>query len=132
MTRKKGKSPSFDAMIKFFIKRYDIPTRKDFDQLMIRIDQIEKLIREDALSGRKNQHVINTEPQESKVNISAAFQVVYDAINQSDKPVTVNEIMNLTGYGEKKIRNVLYRLGKMDKIIRADRGLYAIQRNTTE
>ncbi|MGD9972136.1 MAG: hypothetical protein AB7S77_03670 [Desulfatirhabdiaceae bacterium] len=132
MTRKKGKSPSFDAMIKFFIKRYDIPTRKDFDQLMIRIDQIEKLIREDALSGRKNQHVTNNEPQESKVNIPAAFQVVYDAINQSDKPVTVNEIMNLTGYGEKKIRNVLYRLGKMDKIIRADRGLYAIQRNTTE
>lgn len=132
MTRKKGKSPSFDAMIKFFIKRYEIPTRKDFDQLMIRIDQIEKLIREDAMNVQKDLRLTNNETQESKVTISAAFQVVYDAINQLDKPVTVNEIMNLTGYGPKKIRNILYRLGKMGKIIRAGRGLYAIQSNATK
>jgi hypothetical protein len=127
MSRKKGKSPSFDAMIKFFIKRYDIPTRKDIDQLAIRMDQIEKLIRAGAWNGQKKRRVGGDDSQTPKVPISAAFQVVYDAITQSDNPVTVTEIMKLTGYGEKKIRNILYRLGKMDKIVRAERGQYAIQ-----
>jgi hypothetical protein len=127
MSRKKGKSPSFDAMIKFFIKRYDIPTRKDIDQLAVRMDQIEKLIRAGAWNGQKKQRMGGDDSKTPKAPISAAFQVVYDAITQSDNPVTVTEIMKLTGYGEKKIRNILYRLGKMDKIIRAERGQYAIQ-----
>jgi len=114
-------------MIKFFIKRYDIPTRKDIDQLAIRMDQIEKLIRAGAWNGQKKRRVGGDDSQTPKVPISAAFQVVYDAITQSDNPVTVTEIMKLTGYGEKKIRNILYRLGKMDKIVRAERGQYAIQ-----
>ena len=127
MSRKKGKSPSFDAMIKFFIKRYDIPTRKDIDQLAVRMDQIEKLIRTGAWNDQKKRRMKDDDSKTPKAPISAAFQVVYDAITQSDNPVTVTEIMKLTGYGEKKIRNILYRLGKMDKIIRAERGQYAIQ-----
>ncbi len=34
MARKKGKSISFDAMVKFFMQYYNIPTRKDIDKLM--------------------------------------------------------------------------------------------------
>ncbi|MDJ0830052.1 MAG: hypothetical protein QNI92_09395, partial [Desulfobacterales bacterium] len=46
MTRRKGKSVSFDAMVKFFMQQYNIPTRKDVDKMIVRLDRIERLIRE--------------------------------------------------------------------------------------
>ena len=44
MPRKKGKSISFDAMVKFFMHAYDIPTKRDVDKLLARLDRIEALI----------------------------------------------------------------------------------------
>ena len=40
MTRKKRKPASFDAMVKLFIRNYDIPTRKDVDMLMAKLDRL--------------------------------------------------------------------------------------------
>ena len=37
MTRKKGKPISFDAMVKFFMQNYKIPTKTDIDRLEKRI-----------------------------------------------------------------------------------------------
>jgi len=45
MARRKGKSISFDAMIKFFMQNYDIPTKRDMDKILARIDQLEALIK---------------------------------------------------------------------------------------
>ena len=45
MPRRKGKAISFDAMVKFFMQNYNIPTKKDVDQLMIRMDRLENLIK---------------------------------------------------------------------------------------
>jgi hypothetical protein len=33
MTKRKGKPVSFDAMVKFFMHNYNIPTKRDIDQL---------------------------------------------------------------------------------------------------
>jgi uncharacterized protein (DUF885 family) len=44
MARKKGKSISFDAMVKFFLHTYEIPTTRDVDKLMARLDRLESLI----------------------------------------------------------------------------------------
>jgi hypothetical protein len=44
MAKKKGKSVSFDAMVKFFMHNYDIPTKRDIDALNARLDRIERLI----------------------------------------------------------------------------------------
>jgi len=44
MAKKKGNYVSFDAMVKFFIKYYNIPTRKDIDKLMTKMDRLEMLI----------------------------------------------------------------------------------------
>ena len=45
MAGKKTKSVSFDAMVKFFMNSYNIPTKKDFDKLLTRLDRIEKLVK---------------------------------------------------------------------------------------
>jgi len=54
MARKKGKSVSFDAMVKFFMQYYNIPTRKDIDKLTIKIDNLEKLIKKSMTTGKAN------------------------------------------------------------------------------
>ena len=45
MVRGKHKTVTFDAMVKFFIQQYDIPTKKDIEKLYTRLDRLEKLIR---------------------------------------------------------------------------------------
>jgi hypothetical protein len=45
MTKRKGKPVSFDAMVKFFMHNYNIPTKRDIDGLNDRLDRLEKLIK---------------------------------------------------------------------------------------
>ena len=44
MAMKKRKQVSFDAMVKFFMQYYNIPTKKDIEKLMNKMDRLEKLI----------------------------------------------------------------------------------------
>ena len=58
MTKRKGKPVSFDAMVKFFMHNYNIPTKRDIERLNDRLDRLEKLIRamaftNPAVSGKK-------------------------------------------------------------------------------
>ena len=46
MPKKRGKTISFDAMVKFFMQSYDIPTKKDVDKLMAKLDRLEILIKQ--------------------------------------------------------------------------------------
>ena len=45
MAKKPVKSVSFNAMIKFFMRSYGVPTKKDINKLHERLDGIEKLIK---------------------------------------------------------------------------------------
>jgi hypothetical protein len=45
MPRRKGKAVSFDAMVKFFMQNYNIPTKKDVDKLMAKLDRLENLMK---------------------------------------------------------------------------------------
>ena len=52
MTRKRRKAVSFDAMVKYFMLNYDIPTKADLEKLHKRLDHLEMLVkRQPAGSG---------------------------------------------------------------------------------
>ena len=53
MPKKRRKTVSFDAMVKFFLSTYDIPTKQDIKKLMDRLDRLEKLIMTTAAYGKK-------------------------------------------------------------------------------
>ena len=53
MAKRKAKNISFDAMVKFFMHNYKIPTTKDVERLMTRLDQIEKQINSIQSTRRK-------------------------------------------------------------------------------
>ena len=51
MSKKKGKGISFDAMVKFFMQNYNIPTKKDVDRIIAKLDRLENLIMASMASG---------------------------------------------------------------------------------
>ncbi len=123
MAKKKMKSISFDAMVKFFIQNYNIATKKDIDKLNDKLDRIEKLIKTantekwSSVSGSRSR--CGTE--------SNASNKVLNAIKASGtKGTPFAQIKIKTGYKEKKLRNIIYRMDKLGKIIRKERGIYII------
>jgi len=121
MTRKKGKSISFDAMVKFFIQNYNIPTKKDFDKLQARLDRIEKLLRLEGSRPHSNAARLKTADKGGTIT---ALDTVFDVIKGSRNGSSFNDIQTKTGFGDKKIRNVIFRLNKTGKIKRKSRGVY--------
>ena len=119
MPRRKGKAPSFDAMVKFFMRQYNIPTKKDVDKLMAKLDRLENLIKQSAISS----HNVDVRYGRRKT-AKTAIEVVLEAIKRSRQGIGFAAIQAKTGFEEKKIRNIIFRLNKIGKIKRKSRGMY--------
>ena len=119
MPKKKGKTISFDAMVKFFMQNYDIPTKKDVDKLMAKLDRLENLLKQSELG------VNNARGSYSRRRTAlSAVDIVLDTIKNSRQGLGFTEIQAKTGFDEKKIRNTIFRLNKIGKIKRKRRGVY--------
>jgi hypothetical protein len=118
MAKKRGKPISFDAMVKFFMKNYEIPTKSDMDRIMARLDHLEALLTATPASSKKRRAAGRTG------NAATANDSVLLVIKRSRQGVGLADIQAKTGYDAKKIRNILYRLHKTGKIQRKNRGVY--------
>jgi len=127
MSKKKGKSVSFDAMVKFFMQYYNIPTKKDFERLMERMDRLENVMKQSVWHGR-GRRTAGVKPSPATASENSPNETFSDTalevIKRSKEGVGFAEIRTQTGFGEKKLRNIIYRLHKMGKIIRKRRGFY--------
>jgi hypothetical protein len=119
MPKRKGKTPSFDWMVKFFMRQYNIPTKKDVDRLMAKLDRLENLIKQSAMSPDN----VGARIGRRKTALTA-IGVVLDAIKRSKQGIGFAAIQAKTGFDEKKIRNIIFRLNKIGKIKRKSRGIY--------
>jgi len=119
MPRRKGRPISFDAMVKFFMQNYNIPTKKDVDQLMAKLDRLESLINNIAMSPYTAKAPIGRR----KASLMAV-DIVLDTIRNSEDGIGFKQIQTKTGFDEKKIRNIIFRLNKTGKIKRKSRGIY--------
>ena len=120
MPRKKGKTISFDAMVKFFMQNYNIPTKKDVDLLIARLDRIENLIK--STMGSSNAKF----PIARRKTPLTAVDMVLDTIRRSKQGINFAQIQAKTGFEEKKIRNIIFRLDKTGRIKRKSRGVYIV------
>ena len=119
MPRKKGKSISFDAMVKFFLHTYEIPTKRDVDKIMARLDRLEGLI----ASGPASAAPGRGKGIRRRSAVPAA-EAVLDVIKRSRQGLKFADIQAKTGFVDKKIRNIIFRLNKLGKIKRHSRGVY--------
>ncbi len=124
MARRKGKMVSFDAMVKFFMQQYGIPTKKDLDKLVERMDRLEKVISSAMALGRDARNTGATAGRGRGGGEASASEIVLDIISKSGEPVGIPEIREKTGFGDKKLRNIIFRLYKNGDIARKQRGRY--------
>jgi hypothetical protein len=127
MAKKKGKSVSFDAMVKFFLQYYNIPSRNDIIKLMDKIDRLEMLIKSSMMNSRGSA-ISGTQASGTKTSAgrtaTTSTDRVLEVIKRFKKGVGFADIQARTGFENKKLRNIIYRLHKMGKIVRKSRGLY--------
>ena len=127
MARRKGKSISFDAMVKFFMQHYNIPTKKDIDRLTTKIDHLEKLIKASTGPTRRSKTTGKQAAggkRAGRASSPTAIETVYRVIKRSRKGLGCAAIQEKTSFGEKKIRNIIFRLYKEGKLNRKARGIY--------
>ena len=123
MTKRKGKSVSFDAMVKFFMHNYQIPNKNDLEKLMTKIDRLEKLM-ESILDNKNIKIAYKTSQKNTGPSPLTAQDTVLDVIKHFKKGVGFKEIQDKTGYEDKKLRNIIYRLNNLGQIERISRGKY--------
>jgi len=125
MEKRKVRSVSFDTMVKFFMQNYNIPTKKDFDKIFSKLERIEKQLQL-ITSGKKS---ANRQTGTGKKPTLTASDQVMDAITKSgDKGADFVKIKAKTGFEDKKLRNIIYRMDKAGKITRKSRGIYIISK----
>jgi hypothetical protein len=125
MTRGKHKAVTFDAMVKFFIHQYDIPTKKDIEKLHTRLDRLEKLIRSTRTKAmRRGSGKTGAAIRKKGKDALTASDVVYGIIKRSKKGLKISDIKLKTEFEDKKLRNILFRLYSLGRIKRLSRGVY--------
>ena len=106
----KKKSVSFDAMVKFFMRHYKIPTKKDIEKLMTKMDRLESEItnsRARVQIGSRTSRIQNV-----RSGMTASDAVLEITRQAGDEGVGFAEIQDKTGFNEKKIRNIVFRLDR--------------------
>jgi len=128
MPKKGGKSISFDVMVKFFMRHYDIPTKKDIAGLMTKIDRLETLIKSKS-APVKSKRSAKAAPKRKGFGPTSsltASDMVMGVIKKSRQGADFAEIQTETGFREKKLRNIIFRLNQIKKIKRKSRGVYMV------
>ena len=122
MTKRK-RSPSFDAMVKFFQQHYNFATKQDINRLIDKMDNLEKSIKEALLSPQKARAAGAAKKKAAAAKQSAS-DTVLDVIIDAKNGINFSQIKTKTGFNDKKLRNIIYRLGKLGKIKNKKRGIY--------
>jgi predicted Rossmann fold nucleotide-binding protein DprA/Smf involved in DNA uptake len=119
------KSVSFDAVVHFFMKQYNIPSKRDIEKLMTKLDKIETLVTNSAAKGKAiGSRDLKARTQSGRPRMTASDTVLEIIKENGENGVNFAEILDKTGFDEKKIRNIVFRLNKLGKIKRKNRGMY--------
>lgn len=108
---------NWESFIKMLLGRLDIPTKEDMAFLHRRLDKLEQLLyKKQSGAGKKSS-------RKAPMRKSAS-SVVLDVIANHPKGTNFKTIKAATGYDDKKLRNIIFRLDKIKRIKRVSRGIY--------
>ncbi len=124
MAAKRTKPVSFNAVVKFALQHYQIPTKKDIDKLNAKLDQLEGLIQGSVLGARRAK-AGQVLAAGGDAPLTASDRVL-EIIAASPEGISFADIKTKTLYPDKKLRNIVFRLSKIKKIQRLERGVYAV------
>ncbi len=125
MAAKRAKPVSFNAVVKFALQHYQIPTKKDIDKLNAKLDQLEGLIQGSVLAVRRAKVGQSLALGSGDAPLTASDRVL-EIIASAPDGISFADIRTKTLYPDKKLRNIVFRLSKIKKIQRLERGVYAV------
>jgi hypothetical protein len=131
--KKKGKSPSLDLIMRFVLQRYNIPTRQDIEKLGKRMERLEEALKANRVGGAKAKRAgaVKGTAKKKKTRRGrakmTATEKILTVIKKSANGADIAALKAKTGFEDKKIRNIVFRLTKQGTIKRAGRGVYAVQ-----
>jgi len=108
---------NWESFIKRLLHRLDIPTREDIAHLHVRLDKLEQLIYQRQPSGSGK-----GKPRTAKKKNASA--IVLEIIGNHPEGTNFKTIKAATGFDDKKLRNIIFRLDNIKKIQRVSRGIY--------
>jgi hypothetical protein len=130
--KKRRKAYSVDAMMRFFLQYYNIPTKQDIEKILRRIDRLESALRSNAFppsGARKRSDGKGAEkgnPAAGSTRMTATEKVI-SIIKRAPGGIDVAGLKTESGFEDKKIRNIVFRLSKEGIIHRIGRGVYSIK-----
>jgi transcription initiation factor IIE alpha subunit len=117
--------PNFESLISSFLSKLELATKSDVHSLMKRIDHLEELIE----SAAKNSGIQPIQTTKSSMSNPRISDQVLDILGKSDSSMTYAQLKEISGFDEKSLRNVIYRLNKLGRIKTVRRGHYKISNN---
>lgn len=119
---KKKRDVSFNTLVKMFLREYGIPTKRDLERLIDRLDNLEDMIKAMSEDEKKKKKVRS----ESAKNRGENADAVIGVIREYPEGAGIGEIQRRTGFDDKKLRNIIFRLYKTGRIERISRGVYRV------
>ncbi len=108
---------NWESFIKMLLNRLDIPTKEDVHFLHRRLDKLEQLL-------YQKQPKAKTQRAKPSARKKSASSIVLDVIANHPKGTNFKTIKAATGFDDKKLRNIIFRLDKIKRIKRVKRGIY--------
>jgi hypothetical protein len=108
---------NWEGFVKILLHRLDIPTKEDINNLHARLDKLEQLIYQKQPGAKRS-----APPRTAKRKSASA--VVLEIIANHPRGTNFKTIKAATGFDDKKLRNIIFRLDKIGKIQRINRGIY--------
>lgn len=130
--KKKGKSPSLDVIMRFLLQRYSIPTKEDIEKLGKRMERLEEALKANLVAAGKAKKPVAVKAAAKKKEVQrgrakmTATEKILSVIKRSADGADIAVLKTKTGFEDKKIRNIVFRLAKQGTIKRAGRGVYAV------
>jgi predicted Rossmann fold nucleotide-binding protein DprA/Smf involved in DNA uptake len=108
---------NWEGFIKTLLQRLDMPTKEDINHLHDRLDLLEQLIQKKQPRGKK-------QPLKRSGKRKSASGTALKIIANYPEGTDFKTIKEATGFDDKKLRNIIYRLEKLGRIRRVRRGIY--------
>ncbi len=117
MMDKSEHGSNWESFIKMLLGRLDIPTKEDLSFLHGRLDKLEQLLYQKQPMAKDGR----TKPVARR---KSASSIVLDVIANHPEGTNFKTIKAATGFNDKKLRNIIFRLDKIKRIERVKRGIY--------
>ena len=117
MSEKSEFGINWENFITMLLKSLDIPTKKDITFLHGRLDKLEQLL----YQKQPGESTRGKTPIGKRVNASSIVLGVFAKYPEGTNFKTIKEA---TKFDDKKLRNIIFRLDKINRIERVKRGIY--------